>query len=107
VTKTSCKGAAHLPITVHIADVTTTATGKITIERAIYKSSAVAEIGDRLTTTDMGRNVGAAVSLTMGELVPIYHNVAWAEAYLRTTTDMGRKVGVCCAPFYGRRWVPI
>ena len=39
------------------------------------------------------------------------HNVAWAEAYLRTkwypdpssrlaTIDMGRKVG-CCAPFRG------
>jgi len=31
-----------------------------------YKSSAVAEMGDRLATIDMGRKVGAAVSLSVG-----------------------------------------
>ena len=33
---------------------------------------------------DMGRNVGAAVLLSMGSWVPVQHNVAWAEAYLHT-----------------------
>jgi len=49
----------------------------------------------------MGRKVGRAVPLSGGwSCVPIEHNVAWAEAYLRTnwylnpsnrlaTTDMG------------------
>ena len=45
-------------------------------------SSPVAEMGDRLTTMDMGRKVGAAVPLSVGSWVPIKHNVAWAEAYL-------------------------
>jgi len=36
-----------------------------------YKSSAVAETGDRLTTIDMGRKVGLAVPLFVGSWVPI------------------------------------
>ena len=38
--------------------------------RSVNNSSAVAEMGDRLATTDMGRKVGegAAVSLSVGEL---------------------------------------
>jgi len=32
------------------------------------KSSAVAEMGDRLVTIDMGQKVGAALPLFMGEL---------------------------------------
>ena len=50
------------------------------------KSTAVAEMGDRLATIDKGQKVGrAAVSLSVGgSWVPIYHNVARAEAYLRT-----------------------
>jgi len=35
------------------------------------KSSAVAEMGDRLATTDMGRKVGAAVPLSGWGWVPI------------------------------------
>ena len=35
------------------------------------KSSAVAEMGDRLTTIDVGRKVGAAVPLFMGRWVSI------------------------------------
>jgi len=35
------------------------------------KSSGVAEMGDRLATIDMGQKVEAAVSLSVGELVPI------------------------------------
>jgi len=33
-----------------------------------YKSSAVAEMCDHLVTIDMGRKVGAAVPLSLGEL---------------------------------------
>jgi len=38
-------------------------------------------MGDRLATTDMAM---AAVPLSVGELVTIEYNVAWAEAYLCT-----------------------
>ena len=34
------------------------------------KSSAVAEMGNRLATIDMGQKVGAAVPLSVGELGP-------------------------------------
>jgi len=37
----------------------------------------------RLATTDTGRKLGA-VPLWEGELVPMQHNMAWAEAYLHT-----------------------
>jgi len=38
----------------------------------MYKSSAVAEMGDRLATIDMGRKVGGgALPLSMGSWVPI------------------------------------
>jgi len=36
---------------------------------------------DRLATIDMSRKLGAG-------LIPIEHNVAWTEAYLRTTGAM-------------------
>jgi len=45
------------------------------------KSSAVAEMGDRLVTIGMGRKWGGA---PVGGWVPILRNVAWAEAYLFT-----------------------
>jgi len=38
-------------------------------------------MGDRLATTDMGRKLGGGCVLFMGELGPISHSVAWAEAY--------------------------
>ena len=38
--------------------------------RCAYKSSAVAEMGDRLATIDMGRKVWAVVPLSVGELSP-------------------------------------
>jgi len=48
-------------------------------------------MGDRLGTTDMGRNDMGAEKwgllcpfLWEGSWVPIQHNVAWAVAYLRT-----------------------
>jgi len=68
----------------------------------------------------MGRKLGAPPLFGGGELDPISHKVAWADAYLHTTvffsytvlhtkwhfnpssrlatTNMGRKLGVC-APF--------
>ena len=48
------------------------------------KSSAVAEMGDRLTTVDMGRKVGGLLCPFPWRLGPFLHNVVWAEAYLRT-----------------------
>ena len=55
------------------------------------------------------KNWVGAVPFFLGELVPIEHKVAWAEAYLHTkwhlgpssplpTTDIGRKIGRLC-PF--------
>jgi len=52
-----------------------------------YKSSAVAEMGDHLATIDMGRKVqggGCCAPFSGGSWVLIYHNMAWAEAYLHT-----------------------
>jgi len=34
----------------------------------------------------------ATVSLSVGKLVPIYNNVAWDEAYLRTSEQAQNKV---------------
>jgi len=45
------------------------------------KCSAVAEMGDRLATTDMGRKLGAEPLWQRGRWVSILHNVARAEAY--------------------------
>ena len=82
------------------------------------KCSAVAEMGDRLATTNTGRKLGAcAPFLGMGSWVPILHNVAWAEAYLHTkwhldsfshlgTTDMGRKLEGLCPLFWGGEMGP-
>jgi len=84
----------------------------------MYKSSAVAEMGHRFATIDMGRKVGAAVHLFFGGGSwdsPSNTMSPWAEAYLRTkwhldpssrlaTTDMGRKSGGgrrCCAAVFG------
>jgi len=61
-------------------------------------------MGDRLDTMVMVRKLGAVPLLGGGSWVPIQHNAAWAEAYLRTkwhldpysrvaTIDMGRKLG--------------
>ena len=52
-----------------------------------YKISAVAEMGDRLATIDMAEKcVGCCAPSFWGRSwVLIYHNVAWAEAYLRST----------------------
>jgi len=82
-----------------------------------YKSSAVAEMGDRLATIDMDRKLGAVVLLSVRVVgSPSKLNVAWAEAYLRTkchldpssrlaTIDMDRKVEGCCAVIRGESWV--
>jgi len=78
----------------------------------LNKYSAVAEMGGRLATIDIGRKLGAVPLLGVELGLGLGHNVAWAEAYLRTkwhldpssrlaTTDMGRKVGCCYVPFLG------
>ena len=41
---------------------------KVAVGRHFDKSSAVAEMGDRLATIDMGRKVGRTVPLSVGEL---------------------------------------
>jgi len=48
------------------------------------KSSAVAEMGDRLVIIDIDRKVGAAVPLSVGGAGSPSNNVAWAVAYLCT-----------------------
>ena len=69
----------------------------------------------RLATIDMGRKVGAAVPLSVGELVSHLIHVARAGAYHHTkwhldpssrlaTTDMSRKLGA--VPLWGI-WLPI
>jgi len=70
-----------------------------------YKSSAIAEMGDRLATIDIGRKVGAAVPLSLGELGPVLTQCGLVRClYLFTkwhldpssclaTIDMGRKFG--------------
>ena len=80
-----------------------------------YKSSADAEMGDRLATVDMGRKVRVAVPLSGGAGSPS-NNLAWAEAYFHAkwhldtssrlaTTDMGRKLEAVL-PFWTGGWVP-
>jgi len=42
----------------------------VNIWRKLNKSPAVAEMGDRLATIDVGRKVGGAEPLSLGELGP-------------------------------------
>ena len=74
------------------------------------KCSAVAEMGDRLATTDMGRNVGeGAVPLRVklgphltqccpGRGIPSYQWHLDPSSRL-ATTNMGQKLGGGCVPF--------
>jgi len=49
------------------------------------KCSAVAEMGHRLATIDMGRKEGGCCAPSEGQnLISILHNAAWAEVYLST-----------------------
>jgi len=72
-------------------------------------------MGDRLTTIDMGRKVGAAVfllggpHLTQCRLGRGYFRTKWyldLSSRLTTVLDMGRKVGVL-RHFGKGNWVPI
>jgi len=75
-----------------------------------YKNAAVAEVGDRLATIDMGRKLEGAVPLFRGAGFPS-NTVAWAEAYLHTkchlapssrwTTIHGPKSGGMLCPLFG------
>ena len=83
------------------------------VANAFNNSSAVAEMGDRLATIDMGQKLGGSSAFfSWRSWVPIKHKVAWAEAYLRNkwhldpsshlaTIDMGLKLGGS-VPFLGR-----
>jgi len=88
------------------------------------KSSAVAEVGDRLAAIDMGRKEGCCAPFGGGERwAPGPHltqyGLAWTEVYLCTKwhpdpssrldkTDMGRKLGEGgCSPLFGGIWFPI
>jgi len=59
-------------------------------------------MGDCLATIHRGRKVvGLLCALFMGVWVPIYHNVAWAEAYLQTKwhldpPNLPKVVMQCC-----------
>ena len=70
-------------------------------------------MGDRGHSRHGPKKTEAAAPLGGGGWVLVLHNLAWAEAYLRTkwhldpssrlaTIDMGRKLGRGCAPFLGR-----
>jgi len=77
------------------------------------KSSALAEIGDRLATIDMGRKEGGCCALFRGELAPsntmspgprptstpsgiLMHAAVWPQ-YMGQN---GSKLGVLCPPFF-------
>jgi len=72
----------------------------------LYKSSAVAEMGDRLATIEMGRKVAVAVPLSVGGGAGSPFNTMWPGRTTSTkshldpssrlvTTDMGRKLWSC------------
>ena len=69
----------------------------------LEKSSAVAEMGDRLATIDMGRKLGRLSPFYLGELGPHLTQCRLSRAYFPTnwhldpsshlaTIDMGRKL---------------
>ena len=71
------------------------------------KSSAVAEMADRLVTTDMGQKVGTAVPLSVGELDPhltqcglasipsgiLIHPTVWPQYTNVTDRETGQRSG--------------
>jgi len=88
---------------------------RLSAKTLVNKRSAVAEMGVSLTIIDMGRKVGAAVSLFVGDLGPHLRQCPWAQAYLLTNLysdasshlaaiDMGRKVGAA-VPLSRGSWV--
>jgi len=69
---------------------------------------------NRLATTDMGRKLGGcAPFFWVGRWVPIWHNAAWAEAYLRSKWRLdpsihntwAEKYGLLCPPLFGGKLV--
>jgi len=94
----------------------------LTVTSYIYKSSAVADISDRLATIDKGRKVGAAVPFSVGELGSpsntmwtgprptsvlsdiVIHPTVWPQ-YTNVTdrqTDRQRSDSIGRIPFYKR-----
>ena len=77
----------------------------------MYKSSAVAEMGDRGHSRHGPKRGGGAAVPFRGSWDPVWYNVAWAEVYFRTkwrlhpssylaTIDMGQKFGGVGVPFF-------
>jgi len=65
--------------------------------QSLYESSAVAEMGDRLATTDMGRKLGAAVPSFFGEGRVTW----WSERRIDSSVRVGAPL------FWKGNWVPI
>jgi len=71
-------------------------------------------MGDRLTTIDMGRKVGADVPVSVGELMSpaprptsVPNDILIYPAVRPQNRD-GKKWGLrCCVPFGVENWVPI
>ena len=77
----------------------------------MYKSSAVAEMGDRGDNRHGPKRGGGLLCPFRGSWDQVWYNVSWAEAYFRTkhrlhpsshlaTTDMGQKLGEVDVPFF-------
>ena len=91
--------------------------------KIFYKSSAVAEMGDRLATIDMGRKVGSSMPLSMWKLSPhlAQYDLGWGLSPYQVTSwsiqlfghnRHGPKIGGLCPFFrageqrYRREWSP-
>ena len=83
----------------------------------LYKCSAVAEMGDRLATIDMGRKLGCASlggtgspsnTMSSGPRPTFVPTTKWHldPSSRFAIIDIGRKLGLC--PLFGERsWVPV
>jgi len=70
----------------------------------LNKSSAVAEMGDRLATIDMGRNVGASVPLSVGsQQLPTFRPMSIIYVYVGFwTTTLSSTVSEILSLLYAR-----
>jgi len=84
---------------------------------SLYKSSALAEMGDSGHNRHRPKKGVLHCPFRGGSWVPVQHNVVWSEVYFHTkwrlhpfsrlaTLNMGRKLEGC-AHFRGGSWDPI